>query len=177
LRDTARAGAADLGEGFATPESEDRVQRLERALARLVRTTGDPEAAGREIFAASGSALEPAQAWVLAQVHWRTRYVGEVTLRDIARAHWVPRAILEPAITEVARAGLVDFDGNALALTGAGRAEVDRLREGWHRWLGTHLDDWSPDDPEDRSLLQHAIDNTATRLLVDEQSRLARAAA
>jgi EmrB/QacA subfamily drug resistance transporter len=72
LRDTARAGAADLGEGFATPESEDRVQRLERALARLVRTTGDPEAAGREIFAASGSALEPAQAWVLAQLHWHT---------------------------------------------------------------------------------------------------------
>lgn len=53
LRDSARAGASDMGEGFGAPDSGDADRQLERSLSQLMRRRGKP--AGPEILAAAGS--------------------------------------------------------------------------------------------------------------------------
>lgn len=171
LRDSARAASSDLGEGFSAPDSSDRVTQLERALAGAMRKIEDRDAVHEAIVASSGTALTHGQAWALGEVYLRTRIQGETTLDAIARAHRVPMEVLEPAFSEVARAGYVETVDGRLALTAAGQVELDRLRDAWRRWLDTRLEDWTVTDPEDRALLDRALERIATRLLDEEESR------
>src|SRR5581483_576324 len=70
LRDSARAGASDLGEGFAAPDSVDSDQQFARTVARVLRTPAAREAPA-QVLLASGSHLTRGQAWMLGQIHFR----------------------------------------------------------------------------------------------------------
>ncbi|MEU2869840.1 MDR family MFS transporter [Streptomyces olivoreticuli] len=175
LRDSARAGASDMGEGFAAPDSAEAERQLERAVASVMRKEEGPPVS-RRILAESGSTLGPAEAWTLGQIHWRLRVRGEATLRSVAVAHRMPPEVLEPAFARTAEAGLARVDGDRLSLTPAGEAEIERLGAAWRSWLSTRLEDWDITDPEDRALLDRALDAMAARLLEEgeeEQERIA----
>ncbi|MEV6964767.1 MFS transporter [Hamadaea sp. NPDC051192] len=133
LRDTARAAAGDLDEGFATPRSSDRVPILEKAISRIWLAKGPAAAPG--IVAASGGRLDTAQAWCVAHVALFDQHRGGAQVSAIARSHDLPDAILEPSVRDCADAGFVTIDGDDLTLTPAGRAEFDRLAEAWAAWL------------------------------------------
>ncbi|WKK21449.1 MDR family MFS transporter [Streptomyces olivoreticuli] len=175
LRDSARAGASDMGEGFAAPDSAEAERQLERAVASVMRKEEGPPVS-RRILAESGSTLNPAEAWTLGQIHWRLRVRGEATLGSVAVAHRMPPEVLEPAFARTAQAGLARVDGDLLSLTPAGEAEIERLGAAWRSWLSTRLEDWDITDPEDRALLDRALDAMAARLLEEgeeEQERIA----
>ena len=137
LRDTARAGAQDLGEGFAMPDAQDSDGELERAIARVVMREG--ATAGPGVLAASETGLAPATAWCLAQVRIRERYAGPVDVAAIARAYRIPPSVLRPAFDAAIASGFLRDDGEHLSLTPRGEADYARLAEAWKRWLETKL--------------------------------------
>ncbi|WKX72220.1 MFS transporter [Streptomyces sp. XD-27] len=169
LRDSARAGAADMGEGFSAPDSADAERQLERAVAGVMRHAEGP--VGRRLLADSGSPLSPADAWALGQVHWRTRLRGGARLSEIAAAHRMPPEVLEPAFAQTSAKGYTVRDDGRLSLTPSGQAEIDRLSAAWRSWLGERLEDWSAADPADRARLDRALDRLATRLLEEAEAR------
>ncbi|MEC4015245.1 hypothetical protein [Streptomyces sp. H27-D2] len=178
LRDSARAGAGDMGDGFAAPSSADDDRQLERAVAAVMRTARKtaPEPVSRRILAESGSALTPGDAWALGQIHWRGRLQDGATLNSIAHAHRRPPDVLEPAFARTTAAGYARLDGDRISLTPAGQAEIDRLAAAWRNWLGEHLDDWDVTDAEDREGLDRALDLMATRLPDEESEQYERTA-
>jgi len=177
LRDSARAAATDLGEGFSAPDSADSVCQLERALAGVFGQVDDREALHDVILADSGTGLTHGQAWALGQVYVRSRVRGEATLETIARGCRVPTEVFEPFFEEVSNDGYLEEDHGRLMLTPAGQGEIDRIHDAWRPWLDTKLDDWALDDPHDRELLNQAIDRITSRLLDEEESRRAAVAA
>ncbi|MDX6312627.1 MAG: hypothetical protein QOF84_5555 [Streptomyces sp.] len=178
LRDSARAGASDMGEGFSAPDSPDAVKQLERAIAGVMRKVKADAPVSRQILTDSGSALTPAQAWTLGQVHWRNRLQGGATLTAIAQAHRMPPEVLQPVLSDAVSSGYATTDstGDHLDLTPSGQAELNRLHAAWRRWLDTHLEDWTVSDPTDRALLDRAINNIAAKLLEEEQTNRERTA-
>lgn len=172
LRDSARAAATGLGEGFSAPDSADRLAQLERALASVMRKVKDHGALREEILADSGARLTHGQAWALAQIHMRTRVEGGATLKAIAEGHRVPAEILESAFSAIADAEYIQVEGDALSLTPSGEAQLERLHGAWQRWLDARLGDWTVTDPEDRELLDRALGRIAAKLLDQEQSDL-----
>jgi EmrB/QacA subfamily drug resistance transporter len=169
LRDTARANATDLGEGFAAPDTADADCQLERTLSRVLRHSGD--AAARQILAASGTSLTPADAWLLSRVHLYTRVRGAARLSDVAATHHLPPGVLRPAFDGAAATGHLTRTGDELTLTPAGQAEMDRLAAAWRDWLDGQLDGWTATDPADRARLDRAVTSIATRLLDEEQQQ------
>jgi hypothetical protein len=163
LRDTARAAATDLDDGFATPRSPDRIPILEKAISRIWRAKGSAAAPG--IVAASGSALDTAEAWCVAHVALFDQHRGEARLSAIARSHDLPEAILAPTVRRCVEAGLLTLHGDGLTLTDDGRAEFDRLATAWGSWLHHELGD-TPDtgmtDDEFRVALQTAAREMVT---------------
>ncbi|MGW2189675.1 DHA2 family efflux MFS transporter permease subunit [Streptomyces sp. NPDC001719] len=168
LRDSARAGASDMGEGFAAPDSAEAERQLERAVASVMRREQGPPVS-RRVLAESGSPLGPAEAWTLGQIHWRLRVRGEATLSSVALAHRMPPEVLEPAFARTAGAGYAFAEGDRLFLTPAGEAEIERLGAAWRSWLSARLEDWDVGDPEDRALLDRALDAMAARLLEEDE--------
>ncbi|MEU4311529.1 MDR family MFS transporter [Nocardia sp. NPDC024068] len=167
LRDSARAGAADLGEGFGVPDSSDNLAQLERAISNVLRrerarTDAVP---GREVLEESGSPLAPDVAWALVEVHVRTRVAGAPTLAEMAWDHRLPPAVLAPLFGRAQDAGYLAAVDGRLRLTGSGGVEVRRLEAKWRQWLDGRLEDWTFADPRDRVLLDLALDNIATKLL------------
>ncbi|MFI1798887.1 DHA2 family efflux MFS transporter permease subunit [Streptomyces sp. NPDC020379] len=175
LRDSARAGASDMGEGFAAPDSAEAERQLERAVASVMRKEHGPPVS-RRVLAESGSPLGPAEAWTLGQIHWRLRVRGEATLSSVALAHRMPPEVLEPAFARTAGAGYARAEGDRLFLTAAGEAEIERLGAAWRSWLSSRLEDWDVGDPEDRALLDRALDAMAARLLEEDEQLLERTA-
>ncbi|WP_052864627.1 hypothetical protein [Streptomyces niger] len=90
--------------------------------------------------------------------------------------HALPAAQARPVIDHTVAAGLLTRDGDALALTPAGRTEIDRLGAAWRRWLDGHLEDWDIADPADRAGLDRALDTMAARLLDEGESAQERTA-
>jgi EmrB/QacA subfamily drug resistance transporter len=177
LRDSSRAGASDMGEGFSAPDSPDAVKQLERAIAGVMRRAKAEAPVSRQILTDSGSALTPAQAWALGQIHWRTRLQGDASLPAIALAHRMPPEVLQPVFTDAVNSGYATtLNTDHLDLTPAGQAELNRLHAAWRRWLDTRLDDWTVTDPTDRALLDRAINNIAAKLLEEEQTNRERTA-
>ncbi|MFF3768039.1 DHA2 family efflux MFS transporter permease subunit [Streptomyces sp. NPDC001922] len=172
LRDSARAEASDLGEGFAAPDSPDTDQQLARAVAGVMRRTGGPVT--RELLADCGSPLSPDQAWAIGQIHWRARVRGGASLTEIAGAHRMPTEVLDPVFQRVAEAGYALRDGDGLRLTTAGRAEIDRLTAAWRHWLDQRLEDWDVTDAADRARLDRALDHLAAELLEEAEAQYVR---
>ncbi|WP_328409990.1 MDR family MFS transporter [Nocardia sp. NBC_00403] len=168
LRDSVRAGASDVGEGFSVPDSPDRLVLLERAVSGAMRKAHAEGPIGPRILADSGSKLSPGRAWALGQVYMHTRVRGVATLEAIAHAHKMPPEVIRPIYVQVIAAGYVTADDGRVRLTDSGRAEVDRIHASWRHWLDTQLDDWDYRDPADRALLDQALENIATKLLDEE---------
>jgi hypothetical protein len=168
LRDSSRAGAGDMGDGFSAPDGADPDRQLERAVSRALRKAG-PQAA-RHILAESGTRLTPGQAWALGQIHWRSRARGGTSVTEVAHAHHMPAEVLEPAFEGVSRAGYARLDEDRLSLTPDGHTEVERLTTAWRDWLESRLDGWDGDNPVNRAQLDGAVRRIADRLLDEEQT-------
>ncbi|WP_033287906.1 MDR family MFS transporter [Amycolatopsis jejuensis] len=169
LRDTARAAAPDLGDGFAMPEAHEQDRELERALATLL--FRERRKAAPAIAARSGSELDQGGLWCLTQIRLRARTGQPTTLEAIGAAHGMPGQVLEPAFARLELTGYVSYRRDGWALTETGEQEWDKLVRAWHDWLAERLGDWGT---RDRAELDAAITRVATRLL-DERTDWAKA--
>ncbi|MFC4064483.1 MDR family MFS transporter [Actinoplanes subglobosus] len=168
LRDSARAAATDVGEGFSPPVPDDRLTQLERQISDTMRRAGQDRTVMERVLADSGATLNPAQAWAMGQTHLHTTARGRAEVPAIARHHRMPPEVLEPAFTDLCDAGYARRDGERVQLTDAGQEQFERVKHAWHQWLDAHLDDITMSDPDDRALLDQALGNIAGRL-VDEE--------
>ncbi|MGI5216919.1 DHA2 family efflux MFS transporter permease subunit [Nocardia sp. CA-290969] len=173
LRDSTRARAAELGEGFAMPDSADRADQLEHAVAQILRRDQRKAAGlpGPSLLDLTGGELSESVAWAIGAVHLRDRVRGGATLTGIADDHMVPVGVLEPVYRDTANAGFVAVEGDSLRLTASGERQAQRFRRVWRGWLDRRLEDWTFDDPADRALLEQALDRMAGDLLNEQAGR------
>ena len=160
LRDTSRASAPDLAEGFAMPEARDADRELERAISTLMyreRRKAAPEILGR-----SGTSLDEGGVWCLMRVKFQHKLQRPATVDAIAERHRLPGKVIEPAFVALEYAGYLDRDGEELELTDRGRAEFDRLAHAWRDWIVERLSDWRQESRDD---LNAAIDRVAARMI------------
>jgi EmrB/QacA subfamily drug resistance transporter len=161
LRGTAQASAGDIGDAFAMPTQESSQQRLERAIAGVIR------ARGREVLpaviAGSGTPLTPAGTWGVVEILRYRQAFGSAQLSAMARRRHLPPAVLEPTFSELAAQGMVRRSDDALALTDAGETEVSRVIGAFRGWLVEQLADWEH-GPDERAI-GAALDDISRRLL------------
>ncbi|WP_371500622.1 MFS transporter [Kitasatospora sp. NBC_00374] len=166
LRDSARAGSTDMGEGFASPGSGDSARLLELSVAGILRRT-DLDTA-RQIVRGSDSHLDIAGAWAVMQVELFTRTMGHANLNLIAARRKLPPEVLEPAFERMVEGGYLTREGTFLSHTDTGRREADALNHAWADWLNQELE---KDRGRPRSAeLRAAVDTIAKRLIVEELS-------
>ena len=166
LRETARAGAADVGEGFGMPETADSANSLQVAISRVFQRKGGEVIP--IIWKESQTTLGVADGWCVGQVHLRARVLGSANLETISRRVRVPAAVLEPAFQASRDRGYLSGDDSHLELTEAGRVEVDKLSGATRDWLARELSDWGAADDE---LLNRALTSMANQF-VDEDPDL-----
>ncbi|MCX4736036.1 MDR family MFS transporter [Streptomyces sp. NBC_01363] len=164
LRDTARVGSTDMGEGFAQPGTGDSAKLLEFAVAKILRGVG-PDTA-RRIIAGSDTRLDMAGAWAVMQVELFTRMVGHAGLRLIATRHRLPHEVLVPVFDRMVEEGYLTGDGHLFTHTAAGSREAAAITDAWARWLNERLDEHGA-RPDDRQL-RAAVDVIAKRLLAED---------
>ncbi|HEX6683332.1 MAG TPA: MDR family MFS transporter [Candidatus Limnocylindrales bacterium] len=167
LRDTARAAATDLGEGFSVPEGDNREDLLERAISNVWQRKGLTE--GAQVLRSAGLSIDPANAWCLSRVALFGEYRGQARLRAVAALYNVPASVLRPAFERCIAAGyLREVDGE-LSMTPRGVAEFDRIAAAWRDWLESELSGWEHigDDEFDR-----AVDHAARQLLTEDVVRI-----
>ncbi|MGW7342869.1 MDR family MFS transporter [Streptomyces sp. NPDC054854] len=166
LRDSARAGSTDMGDGFASPAtaSGNSAKLLELAVGKLVRNMGPEDARG--IVNASDTRLDMGGAWAVMQVERMTRTIGHASLGLIAGRRSVPPEVLLPVYDRMVEEGYLTRDGHFFSLTRAGQREADVISEAWARWLGDRLE---KDRGRPRSTeLRVAADAIAKRLLAED---------
>ncbi|XVS82811.1 MDR family MFS transporter [Streptomyces sp. CA-294286] len=167
LRDSARVGSADLGEGFAHPSPGGRAgssQALELAVAKIVRAKGTHTA--RRIVTDSDTRLDVAGAWAVMQVDLFTRMVGHASLGLIAARRNVPPEVLLPVFDRMVEEGYLTREGNFLSHTEAGAREAGVITAAWSQWLCAQLEQ---DAGRPRSAeLRAAADRIAKRLLAED---------
>ncbi|WP_326769149.1 MFS transporter [Streptomyces sp. NBC_01591] len=164
LRDTARVGSTDMGEGFAQPGTGDSAKLLEFAVAKILGGAG-PDTA-RRIVADSDTRLDMAGAWAVMQVELFTRMVGHAGLRLIAARHRLPPEVLVPVFDRMIEEGYLTGDGHLFTHTAAGSREAAAINDAWARWLNKRLDEHGA-RPDDRQL-RAAVDVIAKRLLAED---------
>ncbi|MFD9335477.1 MDR family MFS transporter [Streptomyces sp. NPDC060028] len=166
LRDSARAGSTDMGDGFASPAtaSGDSAKLLELAVGKLVRNMG-PETA-RGIVAASDTRLDIGGAWAVMQVDLLTRTVGHASLGLMASRRSLPPEVLLPVFERMADEGYLTRENGFFSLTPGGQREADVISAAWAGWLGDQLE---KDRGRPRSAeLRVAADAIAKRLLAED---------
>ncbi|CAM5473511.1 MFS transporter [Streptomyces badius] len=126
LRDSARLGSTDMGEGFAQPGSGDSAKVLEYSVATILHSAG-PETA-RRITAESDTRLDMAGAWAVMQVDLFTRMVGHAGLGLIAARHRIPPEVLVPVFDRMIEEGYLTGDGRIFSHTAAGAGGGGDLR-------------------------------------------------
>ena len=160
LRDTSRASAPEMGEGFAMPEARDSDRELERAIATLLyreRRQAAPEILGR-----SGTSLDEGGVWCLMRVKFQHKLHRPATVAAIAERHRIPGKVFEPAFFALEFSGYLERRGEELELTERGHAEFERLAHAWRDWIVERLADWRTDGRAD---LDAAIDRVAARMI------------
>ncbi|MEV7110557.1 MDR family MFS transporter [Streptomyces anulatus] len=164
LRDSARLGSTDMGEGFAQPGSGDSAKVLEYSVATILHGAG-PDTA-RRITAESDTRLDMAGAWAVMQVDLFTRMVGHAGLGLIAARHRIPPEVLVPVFDRMIEEGYLTGDGRIFSHTAAGRREASVISDAWGHWLNERLaeDGARPDD----SQLRATVDVIAKRLLAED---------
>ncbi|MFJ3216317.1 MDR family MFS transporter [Kitasatospora sp. NPDC086801] len=164
LRDTARAGSTDMGEGFAQPTTSDSDPHLEYAVGKIVR--GVDLDTVRSIVDDADTRVDLAGAWALMEVAGHTKAVGQASLDLIAARKRVPPEVLEPVFDRMAAEGYLTRDGDRLSPTEAGSQEVRVLAQAWSDWLNARLDADAgrPRSPQ----LRTAATAIAWRLMVED---------
>lgn len=164
LRDSARAGSTDMGEGFASPSGADSQRVLETAVGKIIGST-DLDTA-RRIMADSDTRLDIAGAWAVMQVELHTRMVGHAGLGMIAARRRLPPEVLLPVFDRMVDEGFLTRDGHLLSHTRAGAREALVIGEAWGSWLAERVqqDLGRPSDAD----LRAAVDTIAKRLLVED---------
>ncbi|MFD3942008.1 MDR family MFS transporter [Streptomyces sp. NPDC058579] len=165
LRDTARASAPDMGEGFASPTSSgNSAKLLELSVGRILRKT-DLDTA-RRIVAESDTRLDTAGAWAVMQVELFTRTVGHASLGLISAGRRVPPEVLLPVFQRMVDEGFLTRDGNLLSHTRAGEREAEVITRAWGDWLKDRVEEerGRPSGPE----LRAATDAIAKKLIAED---------
>lgn len=157
LRGTSRVASSDIGEAFGMPEGADSAQQLQIAIARLFRNQG--RVALPAIREASGTTLDVADAWCVAQVHVRRHLRADSSLAAVSRSFHVPAPVLEPAFHAARNNGYLTGEHDRLELTAQGHEEIHKVIAGTRAWLASELSDWRADDDE---LLSEALTAMAT---------------
>ncbi len=160
LRDTSRAAAPDLGEGFAMPESGNGDQDLERAVGRLL--SRDGKAASSGVLAKSGCELDNGGLWCLGQIRLRERRNKPTSLAVIGSRYGIPPEVFEAAFARLEFTGHLAFRSGEWVTTAAGRAELEKLIGAWKNWLAERLRDWGLEGHEE---LDAALGRVANRIL------------
>ncbi|CAL9285620.1 MULTISPECIES: MDR family MFS transporter [Streptomyces] len=166
LRDTARTGSTDLGEGFASPHGPDSQRVLEAAVGKIIGST-DLDTT-RRIVLESDTRLDVAGAWAVMQVELFTRLVGHASLGLIAARRRMPPEVLLPVFERMVEEGFLTRTGSLLSHTEAGAREAAVISRAWAAWLEDRLgqDIGRPSDSD----LRVAVDAIAKRLLVEDLS-------
>ncbi|MGI5459871.1 MDR family MFS transporter [Streptomyces sp. CA-249302] len=164
LRDSARKGSTDMGEGFASPHGADSQRLLETAVGKIIGST-DLDTA-RRIMAESDTRLDIAGAWAVMQVELFTRLVGHASLGLIAARRHMPPEVLLPVFDRMVEEGYLTRDGYLLSHTEAGEREAGVIGKAWGRWLEERVqqDIGRPSGTD----LRAAVDTIAKRLLVED---------
>ncbi|WP_137992282.1 MDR family MFS transporter [Streptomyces vilmorinianum] len=165
LRDTARALAPDMGEGFGSPTmTRDSAKLLELSVGGILRSM-DPDTA-RRIVAGSDTRLDTAGAWAVMQVELFTRMVGHASLGLISAGRRVPPEVLLPVFDRMVDEGFLTRDGNLLSHTAAGKREAEVITRAWGDWLGDRIERerGRPSGPE----LRAATDAIAKKLVAED---------
>ncbi|MFE9426569.1 MDR family MFS transporter [Kitasatospora sp. NPDC006697] len=164
LRDSARAGSTDMGEGFAQPTGSDALQHLEYSVARIIRQVDLDTVRG--IVAGADTRVDLAGAWALMEVELLTRVVGHARLNLIAARKRIPPEVLEPVFDRMVAEGYLNRREDFLDHTPAGEAEARALTRAWSDWLNAELE---ADVGRPRSAeLRAAVDSIAKRLLAED---------
>ncbi|WP_043193324.1 MDR family MFS transporter [Streptomyces sp. NRRL F-2664] len=166
LRDSARAGSTDMGDGFGSPAtaSGDSAKLLELAVGKLVRNMGADTARG--IVEESDTRLDIAGAWTVMQVELMTRTIGYSTIGLVAGRRSLPPEVLLPVFDRMVEEGFLTREDSFFSLTPAGQREADVISAAWARWLGDQLE---KDRGRPRSAeLRVAADAIAKRLLAED---------
>ncbi len=163
LRGTARAAAADIGDGFAMPGSADAECGLERAVAALLRK--EHEQMSTVAMIRAHSPLDEAEAWCVVKVRAMQRRTGNATVAAIADRVRVPPKVLRPAFDESVAAGYLAEDETGLHLTDRGEQEFGALSAAWQEWMTERLADWNPETEMD---LPAALARLARKLFEEQ---------
>jgi EmrB/QacA subfamily drug resistance transporter len=162
MRNTARAGAGDVGDGFGMPVGEDRVNQLERSISALLRGRG--RQTGREIARASGTGLDVADGWAIAVVAGRGNRGLDASVTTIAKLYHLPAPVLRPVFDAAGEAGYLTRGDGQLQVTALGRYEIDKFVDAARAWFAEHLQDWDGDaDPA----FDEALRRIARRFVLD----------
>ncbi|GGQ74579.1 MDR family MFS transporter [Streptomyces flaveolus] len=164
LRDSARAGSTDMGEGFASPHDASSRRALEASVGKIIGGTELDTA--RRIIADSDTRLDVAGAWAVMQVDLFTRLVGHASLGLIAARRRVPPEVLLPVFDRMVEEGFLTRHGSLLSHTEAGAREALVIGRAWASWLEDRVeqDIGRPSDAD----LRAAVDAIAKRLLVED---------
>ncbi|MEU5891388.1 MDR family MFS transporter [Streptomyces sp. NPDC047461] len=164
LRDSARAGSTDMGEGFGQPSGADSQRVLEAAVGKIIGTTGVEDA--RRIVTASDTRLDIAGAWAVMQVELFTRMTGHASLGLMAARRHMPPEVLLPVFDRMIEEGYLTRAGNLFSHTDAGAREAQVIGKAWATWLEERVQE-DIGRPAGTDLLA-AVDTISKRLLVED---------
>ena len=165
LRGTAQASAGDMGDGFGMPTQETSEQRLERAIAGVIRSRGREQVP--QMIRRSGTTLGPAGSWGVVQVTRHTGATGHAEIEQIAAHHRLPAAVLEPTFEQLAGQGMVLRSNGTLTLTPRGQAEVELVLAALRHWLSEQLADW--EHPPEEAEIGQAMTRISRRMLEHDE--------
>ncbi|WP_329332396.1 MFS transporter [Streptomyces sp. NBC_00663] len=166
LRDSARAGSTDMGEGFGQPSGANSQRVLEAAVGKIIGGTDLNTA--RRIMADSDTRLDIAGAWAVMQVELFTRMVGHSSLGLIAARRHMPPEVLLPVFDRMVEEGYLSRAGSLFSHTEAGAREARVIGQAWATWLEERVqqDIGRPAGTD----LRAAVDTISKRLLVEDLS-------
>ena len=165
LRDTARAAATDLGEGFSVPEGDNRdgaagSGRSHGSGGSKGMAAAPQRARGGRGPRRPGARLVPFPGGAVRRVPGRPGC--EDDRRPLPHAAGCAPARVRQCIED----GYLRYDGGDLKLTPRGIAEYDRISAAWRDWLAGELSDWGEiGDEEFTSALRKVAEQFVTEEL------------
>ncbi|MFD3309070.1 MDR family MFS transporter [Streptomyces sp. NPDC058694] len=164
LRDSARMGSTDLGEGFGTPSPADNQRRLETVVGKIIGGTSPDDM--RRLVTESDTRLDIAGAWAVMQVELFNRMVGHASLGLIAARRRMPPEVLVPVFQRMVEEGYLTRHGTLFTHTEAGYREAHIIGDALSTALAARVeqDVGRPSGAD----LRAAVDTISKRLLVED---------